>query len=354
LSDEVPVETPPPTAHPHSRLRRVLFGLGVPLLLVLGGEIAVRVADPDPPSTLLRAPLERMFMVVTPEFFHDDDHLFWTLKRNLDVEFEYLGDRTDDLGLRNLKTPGAKGDEERIVCVGDSCTYGLGVRIEEAWPTLVGEQTGLDVVNAGVPGYTTFQAVRQWDTLLDGLDPDGIVIEFANNDLAPWPVREDGDWVFATDRERSRHVAFHTAPPLGSRLIQWLAGLAWLPRPERHLATAPLEVRISSRPRVPLDEFRDNLEFLASRAPRAVFLVWPQRVQVEPAPAPAVRMHRLREYHRTIRDVAREGGHDLVDVVELFKGSGASADELFVDDVHASALGCRLVADAVAAALRDE
>ena len=344
----------PEPARTPSRWRRLLFGLGLPIVLLLIGEAAVRVVDPEPPSTLLRAPLDRMFMVITPEFFHDDPHVFWRLKRDLDVPPVYLGDRSDSLGLRNLRTPGPKGDSERIVCVGDSCTYGLGVPIEAAWPTLIGEETDWDVVNAGVPGYTTFQAVRQWETLLADLEADRIVIEFGNNDLVPWPAREGAEWVFATDRERSRHIAYTLTPPLGSRLLQVLAGHLWLPPPERHQADAPMEVHAASRSRVPLDEFRRNLEFLASRAPRAVFLIWPHRVQIEPSPTLPIRMQRLREYQRTIREVASAGGHDVVDVVALFQESGLPAPELFVDDVHASAAGCRLVADAVIASLREQ
>jgi len=344
---------PVPDPRRPSRVRRIAFGLAVPLLLVAAGEVAVRAVDPEPPSTLIRAPLDRMFMVVTPEFFQDDEVLFWRLRKNLDVEPQHLGDRTDGLGLRNLETPGPKGDAQRIVCLGDSCTYGLGVRIEEAWPNLLDAESAFDVVNAGVPGYTTYQAVRQWETLVASLEPDVVVIEFGNNDLAPWPSVEGGEWVYATDRERSRHVAFHAAPPFGSRLIQWLAGLVWLPRPERHAATAPVAVRIASRPRVPPDEFRENLAYLATRAPRAVLLVWPQRVQIEGRQAPAVVQHRLREYQAAIREVAESGDHTLIDVVDLFERSGLPASALYVDEVHASPRGCRIVADAVAEALAE-
>jgi hypothetical protein len=37
----------------------------------------------------------------------------------------------------------------------------------------------------------------------------------------------------------------------------------------------------------------------------------------------------------------------VVDVLDLFKKSGHTPDELFLDNAHATPLGCRIVADAV-------
>ena len=43
----------------------------------------------------------------------------------------------------------------KILCLGDSLTYGMGVLHKERWSSLVAEQTGYTVVNRGISGDTT-------------------------------------------------------------------------------------------------------------------------------------------------------------------------------------------------------
>lgn len=43
----------------------------------------------------------------------------------------------------------------KIICIGDSLTYGYGVRRSERWTDLLAAETGLEVVNMGVNGDTT-------------------------------------------------------------------------------------------------------------------------------------------------------------------------------------------------------
>ena len=80
--------------------------------------------------------------------------------------------RTNALGLRGAalgpKTPGTR----RILAIGDSFTYGHGVQDDETYPAVVERVLrrrgyGVEVVNAGVPGYSTDQAYT-W-MLRDGL-----------------------------------------------------------------------------------------------------------------------------------------------------------------------------------------
>ena len=43
----------------------------------------------------------------------------------------------------------------KLICLGDSLTYGLGVRRDAVWTALLGRSTGWHVVNRGVSGDTT-------------------------------------------------------------------------------------------------------------------------------------------------------------------------------------------------------
>lgn len=92
--------------------------------------------------------------------------------------------------------PGAR---ERVLCVGDSHTYGGGVRAEEAYPAQL--QRFLDdaapraysVMNRGVPGFTTTQVLHRLPQWIADLDPTIIVVIAGANNV--WNLAEvDGGW----------------------------------------------------------------------------------------------------------------------------------------------------------------
>ena len=72
----------------------------------------------------------------------------------------------------------------RIAYLGGSTTYCAEVSGEEmAWPHIVTEQIRtrypdrpVDYVNAGVPGYSTPQSIKNLQSRVASLDPDVIVI----------------------------------------------------------------------------------------------------------------------------------------------------------------------------------
>ena len=43
----------------------------------------------------------------------------------------------------------------KMVCIGDSLTYGLGIPVNENWAALLGRELGFEVVNKGVNGDTS-------------------------------------------------------------------------------------------------------------------------------------------------------------------------------------------------------
>ena len=87
----------------------------------------------------------------------------------------------------------------RVLCVGDSFTYGMGVREEEAWPAVVERWLEppagferVEVINTGVPGYNLWQGIeviRRWQPRLQ---PNAIVFALVSNDLEPAFYVEDG------------------------------------------------------------------------------------------------------------------------------------------------------------------
>jgi lysophospholipase L1-like esterase len=92
-------------------------------------------------------------------------------------------------GFREVElTPKAPG-VFRIVCMGDSWTFGANVGQDESYPArlrslLAGAAPAgqFEVLNLGVLGYTSFQGRVLLEKRVLGLDPDLIVIGYAMND----------------------------------------------------------------------------------------------------------------------------------------------------------------------------
>ena len=80
----------------------------------------------------------------------------------------------------------------RIAYLGGSATYCAEVSAQEiTWPHIVTEQVRerypdrlVDYVNAGVPGYSTTQSIKNLESRIAALDPDIIVIYHGTNDLS--------------------------------------------------------------------------------------------------------------------------------------------------------------------------
>jgi hypothetical protein len=104
------------------------------------------------------------------------------------------------------------GATQRVLCVGDSHTYGAGVRAEEAYPAQL--QRFLDeaapntysVMNRGVPGFTTTQVRRRLPGWIDELDPTIVIMIAGANDV--WNAAEEDD-VDARWRSRLAAWALH-------------------------------------------------------------------------------------------------------------------------------------------------
>lgn len=98
--------------------------------------------------------------------------------------------RYNSLGLRGpeLRDDGSK----RILAIGDSCTWGWGAEQDETYPAvlqrLLDERNGrgaYQVINAGVPGYTSYQGLLYLRERGLSLDPSIVIAAYGFNDISP-------------------------------------------------------------------------------------------------------------------------------------------------------------------------
>ncbi len=132
------------------------------------------------------------FFIMTETFgrrhraeYRDDFLLFWSLKPNIKQGWaEGTVVNTNSLGLRNEEISFDKPpDQFRIMCLGDSVTFGLGRAQDKTYPAQL--QSLLDrnrpnkdirVINGGVVGYSSFQILNYIRERGIKLKPDMITV----------------------------------------------------------------------------------------------------------------------------------------------------------------------------------
>jgi len=70
-----------------------------------------------------------------------------------------------------------------ILALGDSLTAGYGVNSDEAWPSLLAGKTGWTVINGGISGNTSSEALARLPALLEEHKPVLVFIALGGNDM---------------------------------------------------------------------------------------------------------------------------------------------------------------------------
>jgi lysophospholipase L1-like esterase len=73
--------------------------------------------------------------------------------------------------------------DDTILAFGDSLTHGTGANPGEGYPEILAMLTGRRVINAGVPGETTADALARLPRTLEETSPDLVVLCIGGNDF---------------------------------------------------------------------------------------------------------------------------------------------------------------------------
>lgn len=97
------------------------------------------------------------------------------------IEFDFEAN-INSLGLRDHEFNIDKGDKYRILCFGDSWTYGYGVNIEDSWPKKLEKYlhtngyNNIEVINCGRPGLYTTKYKNYIEKYVPLLKPDLVIV----------------------------------------------------------------------------------------------------------------------------------------------------------------------------------
>ncbi|MBU1701743.1 MAG: hypothetical protein KJ970_16385 [Candidatus Eisenbacteria bacterium] len=333
--------------HP-SRGMSILFTITATLLVLLIVEIGLRVAGFEYHN------IPRYIQFADDKYkyperhkgqydFIPDDHLFWRLRANNPAL------QTNGHGYRGGEFTTDKPEgTTRIIALGGSCTFGL--RAAFSYTTALQQflnknDSGLkyEVINTGVPGYSSFQGLRLYETELTNLKPDIITVYFGWNDH--WLARhfQDKDQILPS---KSTQFILDTASKV--RILQALLRLSVsIRKAAGSEAKSPLH-------RVEREDYRQNLERIIACAKRRgtqVVLITAPAAYAQWTDVPdnlvndgfiidkasLLKIHS--EYNHVVREVARNTGNLLVDCAAIFDNIPDKSSLFGKDGIHPNAPG---------------
>ncbi len=108
-----------------------------------------------------------------------DAELGWRMK----PYFERDGVHHNSLGFRGKRENRPLAGVPRILAIGDSFTYGLGVADESTYSAVLERIGGIEVLNAGVNGYGVDQALLMWEIEGRRFQPSIVILGYYVDDF---------------------------------------------------------------------------------------------------------------------------------------------------------------------------
>jgi acyl-CoA thioesterase-1 len=114
----------------------------------------------------------------------------------------------------------------KIVCLGDSITWGFPFGPSVSWVNSLQERLGVEVINKGINGNTTSDMLRRFDRAVLSFEPSHVVIMGGANDIL---MAESFDRIVTNFRlmaekaeENGINVVFGLPTPIDDRYLEEL------------------------------------------------------------------------------------------------------------------------------------
>lgn len=267
----------------------------------------------------------------------------------------------NSLGLRGPEPELPKPDGVvRMISTGDSSIFGFGVEHQETFTTVAadalnaaGEGPTVQPVIGAIPGYSTFQSINLLTLRGLQVEPDLLVIAnlWSDNNFDSFVDKE----VLAQTTgfqdslvARMRGVLAHSAV---FRVIDWRTRVKGSVERVRQVGWMQKGRGQIGPRRVEINDYAANLDRLvdmaAERDAGVVFVLPANNEDMGSDTGDKA----WDPYRQVMREAADRHGAPLVDVPAVFQASGLSRSALFLDEMHPTVAGHRLMGEALAQAL---
>ncbi|MFT5123592.1 MAG: lysophospholipase L1-like esterase [Kiritimatiellia bacterium] len=218
----------------------------------------------------------------------------------------------------------------RIICLGDSVTYGYGLAPMQAYPLQLQQvlaPTKAEVFNVALPGWATRQQHIAWNRIARKYKPNLVILGICLNDVA----------------EMQNNLA---EPPAW---LKWAYGnlniVRALVRPDQaeiaqveELFETPEPPHVTNAYRLFFDELDQLKKEILADGCGLVVIIFPFRLQLEEdAPPPIPQQRMMDHFNHT--------GTSASDLLSLFQEN--RPEEVFIDHDHLTAKACIRLAQAL-------
>jgi len=189
-----------------SKIKAIIFSLLPLIVLLMSAEGLVRLFSLDRPTIVAGGS-----GVGFTTFVQSDIDLGWSMIPNSNGETRGKPVVVNSLGLRSPEIGAKKPGEYRILSMGESSTFGMGVANDETYSAqlqnLLRERVTsrpVTVINAGLSAYSSYQSLTYLKLRGLGLKPDLILFYHEVNDYLPSTIRDtemNEVGVLRTDKE---------------------------------------------------------------------------------------------------------------------------------------------------------
>lgn len=290
-----------------------------------------------------------------PQVYQKNSRRFWQFRPGITVKsrlYEGLEYSINDDGRRGPPTPD-RGDCFRILTLGNSCTFGWGVSDHDTWPrrleAILNEEVAgrcIQVVNGGIPGYSSFQGKTYFKEELVGLAPDYVLIMFGWNDH-----RQARLGIPDSEQHVGNPVIVFLQNHLSQLRLYQFMRKTLLPLTEAQNPVAPSY--LSGTRRVSREEFFDNLEQIIKTARNheiePILLIPPIASSDNYFDGAVTDLGIIHQtYQKEIVRVSQYNSVPLIDLQPVFDERADLYNDAYSDAMHFNERGQQLTAQVIA------
>jgi lysophospholipase L1-like esterase len=280
------------------------------------------------------------------DFIVEDAFLMWFPKPN----YSDAHIKINSQGFRDKEYKVTKDKNVfRILCLGDSSTFGLGVPIHDTYHALLENrlnkelgQSGkkFEIINAGVPGYTSCQGLALYKYRGVKYTPDVVTFYFGFNDA--------NKIFYLSDKQIMQNDVPFVVKAINNTLLLKLDSYRLLRKCIANITANGNNNVGESVPRVSIEDFKANileLNRLCKKNGALLLLIAPHIRKEE-------NFYFIRElnrkkyailYRKELEKISKEYNIPLVSVTEMTEESPSDTTLLFLDTVHPSQFGHWLI-----------
>lgn len=331
---------------------KLVLSLVSVFVFIILSELTLRVIDPELGYKNQFFPVNRD--IDFPEIYKKDPKLFWKLRENKTIGSRWFSHLSYQINSRGLRGPEITKNKNgtRILALGNSCTFGWGVQYENCWTKVLqdklNETSGgesIEVINAGVPGYSSHQGKILLEKLMP-LDPDIVLVMYGWNDH--WRAGKD----ISDARQKSPPAVVMEVQNYLSRLMLYkLVRKATLSLTED--TTFVKMEDMSGTRRVSPDEFSENLKSIIKRVQAAkakpILVIPPIATLDTYFKDMSSDLHLLHQRYQNV--IVKVGEYQKVPVIDLqqaFDNFDDLYDDAFGDPIHFNQKGHQIAAGQIA------